>query len=66
MCLGQSGNLSALQDKVRSYETELHDLRQHKKDVDAQERTRKEVERSLREQIHTLQDQLERARRDME
>jgi hypothetical protein len=45
---------------------EVADLRQFKKQSEATERVQKEVERDLRDQIWTLQEQLERSRRDME
>lgn len=41
-------------------------MRQYKKQAEAAERVQKEIERDLREQIWTLQEQLERSRRDME
>ena len=63
---GQSQYLVTLEKQNASLQTELIDLRQKRKEADVAERTAKDVERRLRDEVRILEDQLERARRDME
>ena len=52
-------NHSALQNEVV-------ELRQKKKEYEANDRSARDIERKLRDEVKTLQDQLYRARQDME
>ena len=63
---GQAQHLVTLERNHAALQTEVLDLRQKKKETEANERASKDVERALRDEIRTLQLQLERARRDME
>ncbi|WWD21649.1 hypothetical protein CI109_106135 [Kwoniella shandongensis] len=62
----QSTSLATFWRENENLKTEVNELRQKKKEVEAVERAAKEVERSLKDEIRILQDQLERARRDMD
>lgn len=64
--LGQAQYLVTLERNHAALQTEMIDLRQRRKETEANERASKDVERALREEIRTLQDQLDRSRRDME
>ena len=63
---GQAQYLVSLERNHAGLQTEMLDLRQKRKDAEANERASKEVERALRDENRTLQEQLDRARRDME
>ncbi|WWC59638.1 uncharacterized protein I303_102197 [Kwoniella dejecticola CBS 10117] len=62
----QSLSLATIYRENESLKSEVIELRQRKKESDANERASKDVERSLKDEIRTLQEQLERARRDMD
>jgi mitotic spindle assembly checkpoint protein MAD1 len=63
---GQAQYLVSLERNHAALKTEMIDLRQKRKETDANERATKDVERALRDEIRSLQEQLDRARRDME
>jgi mitotic spindle assembly checkpoint protein MAD1 len=62
----QSQQYSGYQVRISQLELEVTDLRQKKKEADVAERASKDVEWGLREEIRTLQSQLERSQREME
>ncbi|WVR04777.1 hypothetical protein IAU60_001789 [Kwoniella sp. DSM 27419] len=62
----QSLSLATIYRENESLKTEVTDLRQKRKEVDSVERAFRDVERSLKDEIRVLQEQLERARRDMD
>ncbi|WVQ75806.1 hypothetical protein IAR50_005439 [Cryptococcus sp. DSM 104548] len=62
----QSLNLSTIYRANETLKSELLELRSHRKTLDSIERAHKDTEESLREEIKVLQEQLERARRDMD
>ena len=66
LCIGQALHLGTLERNHASLLTEVSDLRQKRKDADANERAQKDVERALRDEIRSLQELLDRSRRDME
>ena len=63
---GQSQHLSLLEKKSTGLQIEVTELRQRKKEYEANERAAKDVERALRDDVRMLHDQLDRARREME
>ncbi|ODN79409.1 hypothetical protein L202_03401 [Cryptococcus amylolentus CBS 6039] len=62
----QSLNLSTIYRANETLKSELVELRSHRKTIESVERAHKETEQSLGEEIKVLQEQLERARRDMD
>ncbi|WRT64613.1 uncharacterized protein IL334_001546 [Kwoniella shivajii] len=62
----QSLSLATIYRENESLKSEVADLRQKKKESDASDRASKEAERSLKDEIRIMQEQLERARRDMD
>ncbi|WVF69623.1 hypothetical protein IAT40_004401 [Kwoniella sp. CBS 6097] len=62
----QSLSLATIYRENETLKSEVIELRQKKKEVDAVERTAMDVQRSLKDEIRVLQEQLERARRDMD
>lgn len=63
---GQSQYLSSLKENHSALQSEVVELRQRKKEYEANDRAARDIERKLRDEIKTLQDQLYRARQDME
>ncbi|OCF45761.1 mitotic spindle assembly checkpoint protein MAD1 [Kwoniella heveanensis CBS 569] len=62
----QSLSLATIYRENESLKAEVVELRQKKKEVDAVERSAMDAQRSLKDEIRVLQEQLERARRDMD
>ncbi|WOO77161.1 Spindle assembly checkpoint component mad1 [Vanrija pseudolonga] len=62
----QSQNLVSLQHANDSLQAELVDLRRWKKDADAHDRVAKDTERTLKDEVRSLHEQLERARREVD
>ena len=58
--------MSSLRKENASLLAEVQESRQRRKEVDAMERAHKDAEAALKEEIYSLRDQLDRARRDME
>lgn len=66
LTLGQSQNLTALQNKKDELQAEVSELRKWKKGVDEREHAAKQIERGLRDEIRSLNVELERARHEVE
>jgi hypothetical protein len=63
---GQSQQFVHHQKETNALKAEVTTLRQAKKEAEARERTHKDVERELRDQVGLLMDQLSRSQRDVE
>ena len=63
---GQGQTLSSLRKDNASLKAELHEVRQKRKEMEAAERAWKDAEYALKEEVKTLQELLDRSRRDME
>lgn len=63
---GQAQNVVALQKSNDELQSEVSDLRRFKKEAESTDRSSKDLERSLRAEVRSLNEQLERARREVE
>ncbi|ORX34031.1 mitotic checkpoint protein-domain-containing protein [Kockovaella imperatae] len=62
----QGQTLSSLRKENDSFKAEVQEARQRRKELDATERAHKDTEMALKEEIHSLRDQLGKAHRDMD